>query len=190
MKDNTPKAELLLHSLLSFYSQTYRSERYITPAKSKEIITNFLKLASKNPKYKSVKSVAKGYIHQYKSGKDALKSIEEEYERMTRKPSDGVNDVEKFSLLLSALEPKGWIGVTDDQAERHILNEKLIISKSEINECFTDDGEQIKPIKVIANSKRIDELVAAITNLQCFEVQNHFEKDDGTWELMVDKKGA
>lgn len=190
MENNAPKAELLLHSLLSFYSQTYRSERHITPTKRKEIVTTFLKIASKNSKYKAVKSVAKRFIHQYKSGKDALKSIEEEYERMTRKPADGVNDVEKFSLLLNALEPKGWISITDDKAERRILNEKLIISKSEINECFTDDGEQIKPIKVIANSKRIDELVAAITDLQCFEVQNHVEKDDGVWELRVDKKGA
>jgi len=145
-------AELICHSLLNLYLSITYQVGYVTVDKRTQLLLKYYKLALKNPRYKPLKSDIRGLIHygrknarNFEAKINEINDLSVQSDVVLRRDSDLL----QFKSLLERLGEKYEFG--EVMAKEGELNTSAFyFDERSIESAFSINGNQIKPIKLVA----------------------------------------
>ncbi|MGR5187808.1 DUF2913 family protein [Photobacterium damselae] len=164
-------SELIENSLLHLYGQVSASSRFVPTHKRNEILVRFLKPKVKQPQFKLVKTEIKRMLDIARASGTNLEIKLIELNKMAEKERQTATDAHHLFEFLNHIYQEHGFDSKLFNPDVETIPEVIYILQEHIDNCFSNEGQQVAPISLLIETDRLGELVNLIEQSQYFSCE-------------------
>lgn len=147
------------NALLHLWISVANSRNHVSRDVRNQILVRWFKPKINKIKYKTIKKEIKSIIQAGKYGTALLEERLCELRELSQSYRDRLNDMHKLHYLLEYLREDHEITADLNEGVSEYLPSTLYVSQAHLEQCFSDEQQQIKPLSVTLSNINVDNFI-------------------------------
>ena len=147
------------NALLHLWISVANSRNHVSRDARNQILVRWFKPKINKIKYKTIKKEIKSIIQAGKYGTALLEERLCELRELSQSYRDRLNDMHKLHYLLEYLREDHGITADLNEGVSEFLLSTLYVSQAHLEQCFSDEQQQIKPLMVSLSNINVDNFI-------------------------------
>ncbi len=147
------------NALLHLWISVANSRNHVSRDVRNQILVRWFKPKINKIKYKTIKKEIKSIIQAGKYGTALLEERLCELRELSQSYRDRLNDMHKLHYLLEYLREDHGITADLNEGVSEYLPSTLYVSQAHLEQCFSDEQQQIKPLSVSLSNINVDNFI-------------------------------
>lgn len=147
------------NALLHLWISVANSRNHVSRDVRNQILVRWFKPKINKIQYKTIKKEIKSIIQAGKYGTALLEERLCELRELSQSYRDRLNDMHKLHYLLEYLREDHEITADLNEGVSEYLPSTLYVSQAHLEQCFSDEQQQIKPLSVTLSNINVDNFI-------------------------------
>ncbi|EDK30961.1 hypothetical protein VSWAT3_12852 [Vibrionales bacterium SWAT-3] len=147
------------NALLHLWISVANSRNHVSRDVRNQILVRWFKPKINKIQYKTIKKEIKSIIQAGKYGTALLEERLCELRELSQSYRDSLNDMHKLHYLLEYLREDHEITADLNEGVSEYLPSTLYVSQAHLEQCFSDEQQQIKPLSVTLSNINVDNFI-------------------------------
>ena len=147
------------NALLHLWISVANSRNHVSRDVRNQILVRWFKPKINKIKYKTIKKEIKSIIQAGKYGTALLEERLCELRELSQSYRDRLNDMHKLHYLLEYLKEDHGIRADLNEGVSEYLPSTLYVSQADLEQCFSDEQQQIRPLTVSLSNINMDNFI-------------------------------